>query len=99
MNKMVIVMTAKGGKMREAIAGIKAIQAHVRTKHDLKLEVYMQAFGGTAGTIYAIGENADMASAQAAQAKLMADDVYWGLAQKLAEVIIDPPTITFLQPI
>jgi hypothetical protein len=99
MNKVVIVMTAKAGKAREAMGAVKALQEYGRNKHNLRTEVYMQVFGGTSGTIYVMGENEDMAAAQAVQAKLMADEGYWALAQKLAEVIVGPPTITLLQPI
>ena len=41
----------------------------------------------------------DAASAQAAVAKLMADNGYWALTQKLADVVVNPPTITFLQSV
>jgi len=99
MNKMVIVMTAKGGKAREAIAAAKALVEYNRAKHGIKSEVYMQALGGTLGTIYIIGEQNDAASAQAAQAKIMADEGYWALALKLVDVIADPPTMVFLQPV
>ena len=99
MNKVVITMKAKGGKTREAIAAVKALVEYVRTKHDLKSEVYMQSFGGTLGTIYVIGEHKDAASAQAATAKLMADDGYWPIAQKLADVMVEPPTMAFLEPL
>ena len=97
MNKMVIVMKSKSGKIREAIAAAKALVEYNRTKHGLKSEVYMQAFGGSLGTIYIIGEQNDAASAQAAQAKIMADEGYWALAQKLVDVIVESPTVVFLQ--
>ena len=97
MNKVVIVMTAKNGKVREAIAATKALVEYASSKHDLKSEVYLQLFG-PAGTIYVIGEHKDLASAQAAQAKLMADEGYWAIVQKAVEVI-DTPTIALLQPV
>lgn len=99
MNKMIFTMVAKNGKTREAIAAVKTLVEYTRTKHDLKPVAYMQVFGGTTGTIYIIGEDKDAASAQAATAKVMADDKYMELAQKLAEFIVDPPTSAFLQPI
>ena len=99
MNKILMVMAAKTGKTREAIAAVKALVEYGRTKHDLKTVAYMQVLGGTTGTIYVIGEEKDAASAQAVTAKLMADEGYWALAQKLAEVITNPPTMSFLQPI
>lgn len=99
MNKMIIVMNAKSGKVREAIAAAKALAEYTRSKHDLKSEVYMQSFGGTLGTIYIIGEQKDAASAQAAQAKIMADEGYWTYALKLVDVIAGPPTMTFLQSV
>jgi quinol monooxygenase YgiN len=99
MNKVVFVMRAKSGKVREAIAATKTLVEYIRSKHGLQSEVYLQAFGGTLGTIYLIGEYKDAASAQAAQAKIMADGEYWAIAQKLVEVIVDPPTMTFLQPV
>ena len=92
-------MTAKSGKAREAIAAVKALGEYARSKHDLKGEAYMQLFGGTSGTIYVIADYKDVASAQAAQAKFMADEEYWALAQKLAEVLLGPPTITLLQSV
>ena len=99
MNKIVLVMTAKGGKTREAIAGVKALGDYAKSKHDLMGEVYMQIFGGTSGTIYVIVDYKDVATAQAAQAKLMADNGYWALTQKLADLVVDPPTITLLQSV
>ncbi len=92
-------MVAKTGKTREAIAAVKVLLEYGRTKHDLKSVAYMQVLGGTVGTIYVIGEDEDVASAQAKSAKLMADEGYWALSEKLAEVIINPPTMSFLQPI
>ena len=99
MNKMVMVMAAKTGKTREAIAAVKALVDYVNTKHDRKAVAYMQVLGGTLGTIYVIGDDKDAASAQAATAKIMADEGYWALAQKLAEAITNPPTMSFLQPV
>jgi hypothetical protein len=98
MNKVVIVMTAKAGKAREAIAAVKALTEYTKSKHGLKTEVYMQLYG-VAGTIYVMGENEDMVAAQAVQAKIMADEGYWALAQKMAELLINPPTLALLQPI
>jgi len=71
----------------------------VSSKYDIKTEVYIQSFGGTLGTIYAIAEYKDAATAQAAQAMAMADDGYMAIAHKVDEVIVNPPTITFLQPV
>ena len=98
MNKTVIVANAKAGKTREAIAAVKALGDYVRTKHGAKGEAYIQTFGGTSGTIYLIGEWNDAASYQAFQAKVMADEGYWALVQRAAEVM-SPPTIAFLQPV
>jgi quinol monooxygenase YgiN len=98
MNKTVVVMTAKAGKMREAIASVKALVEYAHSKHGLNAEVYMQSYG-VAGTLYVIGQSEDMATAQAMQAKLLADEGYWAIAQKMAEVMIGPPTITLLQPV
>jgi hypothetical protein len=98
MTKVVVVMKAKNGKFREAIGAVKMVGEYVTSKHDLKSEIYMQLYG-TAGTIYLMAEYKDVASAQAAQAKMMADDGYWALAQKMAEVLIDPPIITLLQSV
>ncbi len=97
MNRIVIVTRAKNGKLREAIAAVKGLVEHTRSKHNLKSDVFMQLFG-PAGTIYVIGEHEDMASVQAAQAKLMADEAYWALAQKAADVI-EPTTIALLQSV
>jgi len=99
MNRIVLVMTAKAGKTREAIAGLKAIVDHVSSKYDRKTEVYMQVFGGTSGTFYAMADYKDLASAQEALAKLMADDKYWTLGEKLSEALISPPMVTLLQPV
>ena len=98
MNKTVIVANAKAGKTREAIAVVKELGDYVRTKYGLKGEAYIQTFGGTSGTIYMIAEYDDAASYQAIHAKVMADEGYWTLAQKAAEVM-SPPTHAFLQPI
>ncbi len=95
MYKLVNVGRAKGGKVREAIGGAKALAEHLQRKHDLKVEVFLQQFG-PAGTLYMIGEQKDLASLQAVQAKIMADEGYWALVQKLAEVM-DPPTMILLQ--
>ena len=91
-------MTAKSGKLREAIAAVNATREYVSSKYDLKGEAYVQVFGGTAGTIYLIADYKDLASAQAIQARFLADERYWEYVQKLAEVMIDPPTVALLQP-
>jgi hypothetical protein len=98
MTKVVVVVNAKNGKFREAIGAVKALGEYVTSKLDVKGEAYMQLYG-TAGTIYIMGEYKDVASALAAQAKMMADDGYWALVQKMAEVIIDPPKIALLQSV
>jgi len=99
MNRLVLVMTAKAGKTREAIADLKAITDYASSKLDSKAELYMQVFGGTSGTFYVMADYKDLASAQAALAKYMADNKYMTLAEKLSEALIGPPTVTFLQPI
>jgi len=43
-----------------------------------------------------IGEAKDLASIQAIQGKIMADEGYWTLVQKSVEVM-EPPTIALLQ--
>ena len=97
--KMILVMTAKSGKTREAVAALKAGNEYVSSKYGTKGEVYMQIMGGTAGTFYIIGDYPDLASIQTFQAKIMADDKYWERVQTLVDVMIDPPTVTLLQPI
>ena len=99
MNKMVAVGNAKSGKTREAIAALKALVDYARTKHGYKGEAYMQSFGGTLGTIYIISEWNDAASYQALVAKLIADEGYWALLQRVDEVMSGPPTMAFLQPV
>jgi len=99
MYKMIIVGTAKSGMALEAIAAVKAMAEYANKKYDLKLEVYMQVFGGTAGTIYITNEYKDLDSAQAVQAKVMADEKYWALVKKVAEVSVAPPTMALLRPI
>ena len=97
MNRVIGVTTAKNGKTREAVAALKALVEYVNSKYDLKYELYIQLFG-TAGTIYLIADYKDVASIQAVQAKYMADNKFWAIAQKAAEVT-DTPTITLLQPV
>ena len=97
MYKLVTVGRAKGGKVREAIGGGKALAEYLRSKHDVKVEVFLQQFG-PAGNLYMIGEQKDLASLQALQAKIMADDGYWALVQKMSEVM-DPPTMSLLQQV
>ena len=97
MYKIVGVGRAKAGKVREAIGATKAIAEYLSSKHDIKIEVYLQQFG-PAGTIYVIGEQKDLATIQAIQAKFMADEGYWKLVQKAAEVS-DPPTVALLQQV
>jgi len=45
-----------------------------------------------------IGEQKDLAGFQAIQEKIMADEGYWKLVQKAAEVT-DPPTVALLQQV
>ena len=97
MYKMVGVATAKNGMAREAIAAVKALVEYVNKKYDLKYEAYMQVFGGAAGTVYVINEYKDLDSLEAVQAKVMADDKYWTLVKKAAEVSAEPPTISLLR--
>jgi hypothetical protein len=98
MYKLVVTATAKNGKTHEAIAFLKGLVEYLNKKYNRKSEAYMQLFG-TAGTFYVISEYKDLAGFQEAQAKIMADEGYWALAQKGAELIIDPPTLTLLQPV
>jgi hypothetical protein len=95
MYKIVAVTRAKPGKLREAIGTSKEMAAHLNSKYDVNLQVHLQQFGPT-GTIYSIGEVKDLASIEAIQGKLMADEGYWAIVRKSAE-ISDPPTITLLQ--
>ena len=97
MYKLLNVGRAKGGKVREAIGGVKALAEYVHNKHDVKVEVFIQQFG-PAGTLYMMGEAKDLATLQSIQAKLMADEGYWALVQKLSEVM-DPPTMSLLQAV
>ena len=97
MYKSVGVARAKGGKVREAVAAVKALAEHLKSKHDFKVEVYLQLFG-PAGTIYAIGEFQGLASFEATNSKLMADEAAFALVQKGAE-LIDPSTMALLQPV
>src|SRR6059036_2775205 len=97
MYKVVGVGRAKAGKAREAIAATKALAEYLSSKHDIKAEVFLQQFG-PAGTVYLIAEAKDLASIQAIQAKIMADEGYWKLVQKAAEVS-DPPTLALLQQV
>ncbi len=99
MNRVVLVMQYKGGKMREAFAILKALEKYGKSKFDAKAEMFMQVFGGTSGTIYIMVDYKDLASAQAALAQGMADDKYMELVQKLAEVLVNAPTVALLQPI
>ena len=96
---MILVMTAKSGKTREAIAAMKAGADYVSSKYGPKVETYMQVFGGIAGTFYLIADYRDLASAQAAQAQVLADEKYWELVQKMADVMVAPPTMTLLQQV
>ncbi len=97
--KMILAMTARSGKTREAIAALKAGSDYVGSKYGTKGEVYMQVFGGIAGTFYLIGDYKDIASAQAMQAQFLADEKYWELVGKISDVMVAPPTITVLQPV
>src|SRR2546426_12427167 len=67
----------------------------MNSKHDVKVQVHLQQFGPP-GTIYLIGEAKDLASIQAIQGKIMADEGYWTLVHKSVEVM-EPPTIALLQ--
>ena len=96
--KQIISMTAKTGKAREALAVVKSLSEYVTKKYDQKGDVFMQLYG-TAGTLYGITDFKDLASSQAFVAKIMADDGYWAIANKLGDLLIAPPTITMLQPI
>jgi uncharacterized protein (DUF1330 family) len=97
--KMVLVATAKSGKTREAVSALKSVVGYAGSKYSATAETYMQVFGGVAGTFYIMIEYKDLASAQAAQAQIMADEKYWELVQKMADVMAGPPTIALLQPI
>jgi hypothetical protein len=98
MNKTITVATAKNGKMREATAAAKAIVEYMNNKFDLQNEVYVQLFG-TAGTVYVMGGMKNLAGIQAVQAKIMADEGYWALVQKYADLWDAPPKMTLLQSI
>ncbi len=96
MTRVLIIVTAKPGKSHEVLAGLKTLGEHVAKKYTQKGEVFMQVHG-TAGTFYIINDYNDIASAQALQAKVMADQEYWAMAQKFGDLVVCPPTITILQ--
>jgi hypothetical protein len=95
MFKLLSVTRARGGKVREAVGAMKALAEFVKSKHDLRLEVHIQLFGPS-GTLYMVGDVPDLATFQTVQAKIMADEAYWALVQKAAEVM-EPPTMVLLQ--
>ena len=95
MYKIMAVTKARPGKLREAIGLSKEMAEHIKSKYDVNLQVHLQQFGPT-GTIYSIGEVKDLATIQVIQGKLLADDGYWAIVRKSAE-ISDPPTIVLLQ--
>jgi quinol monooxygenase YgiN len=96
MTRVLIIITAKPGKSHEILAGLKTLGEYVAKKHSQKGEVFMQVHG-MAGTFYIINDYKDIASAQALQAKVMADQEYWAMAQKFGDILVGPPTITILQ--
>ncbi len=96
--KVLITMAAKSGKGREAMAIVKSLSEYVARKYDQKGDVFMQLYG-TVGTLYVISDYKDVASSQAMMAKIMVDDGYWAITNKLDEMLTAPPTITLLQPI
>ncbi len=98
MNRIVITVTAKPGMTRQALAGLKAVTEYMSSKYDQKDQLFMQIHG-TSGTFYIMNDVKDLASAQALQARIMADDAYWDMAQKFSDVLGSPPTITLLQQI
>ena len=95
MYKIMSVTRAKPGKLREAIGLSKEMAEHLKSKYDVNLQVHLQQFGPS-GTIYSIGEVKDLATIQTIQGKLLADEGYFAIVRKSAE-ILDPPTITLLQ--
>jgi len=96
--KMILTVTAKQGRARDLMMAMKAGQDYMTSKFGVKEEVFMQ-MGGAAGTICVIMDFQDMAAVQAMQPKLMADDKYWEMVQKSADLMVGPPTMTFLQPV
>ena len=95
MYKLMSVGRARGGKIRETIGAMKALSEHIKSKHNIDSEVHIQLFG-PAGTVYFIGTVPDLATYQTVHAKIMADDGYWALVSRAAEVM-DPPTMVLLQ--
>src|SRR5215831_10287520 len=93
--KIMAVTRAKPGRVREAIGTAKEMAEHMNSNYDVKLQVHLQQFGPS-GTLYSIGEVKDLATIQAIQGKLMADEGYWAIVRKSAE-IADAPTIVLLQ--
>ena len=100
MYKIVGVGRAKAGKVREAIAATKAITEYMSSKHDVKIEVYLQQFG-PAGTIYLIGEQKDLAGFQAIQEKIMASEEWeaGSTSDDFESVNEKLPAATNLQPV
>ena len=92
MYKILGVGKSQPGKVREAIAASKGLAEYMNSKHDVKVQVHLQQFGPP-GTIYLIGEAKDLASIQAIQGKIMADEGYWTLVQKSVEVMEPPPRL------
>ena|SRR5215831_4770263 len=95
MYKLMTVGRARGGKVRETIGAMKALAEYIKSKHNIDSEVNIQLFGPS-GTIYFFGAVPDLATFQTVQGKIMADDGYWALVNRAAEVM-DPPTMVLLQ--
>ena len=97
MYKAIAYTRAKDGKVREALAALKAIAAYAAKHYDLKYDLYVQQFG-PAHTIYIIAEYKDLTVIQAVQERVMTDEALRALIKK-ADTVIEPPTTALLQAV
>ncbi|HLE29969.1 MAG TPA: DUF6039 family protein [Anaerolineales bacterium] len=80
---------ARGGKAMEAVQFAKEVAGYINTKYaPVSLQVYTELFGDV-NTIYWYAEYKDLASLETIIGQLNADQEYWAILGKAADLFVE----------
>ena len=80
---------ARGGKAMEAVQFAKEVAGYIKTKYaPVSLQVYTELFGDV-NTIYWYAEYKDLASLETIIGQLNADQEYWAILGKAADLFVE----------
>ena len=80
---------AKGGKFPEAMQFAKEVAGYLNDKYaPVTIQVYSELFGDV-NTIYWYADYKDLATIEGINARLLADQGYWAILNKAADLFIE----------